>query len=88
MRSQNPVRTLNRQKEFLNQFISLDFDDKAAEIFGYIRAQLFAKGTPIGAYDLQIAAIAMTNKLILVTHNTREFGRVDGLIIEDWEAQI
>lgn len=36
-------------------------------------------------YDLQIAAIALANNLILVTHNTREFSRVDGLRFEDWE---
>ncbi|EKV03194.1 putative nucleic acid-binding protein [Leptolyngbya sp. PCC 7375] len=41
-------------------------------------------GTPIGAYDLQIAAIAMVNGLTLVTHNTREFDRVEGLRLEDW----
>ncbi|MEK8016923.1 MAG: hypothetical protein VSS75_008650 [Candidatus Parabeggiatoa sp.] len=49
------------------------------------RAQLAAKGTPIGPYDLQIAAIALVNDLILVTHNTREFSRIEGLVIEDWE---
>ena len=45
-------------------------------------------GTPIGAYDLQIAAIALANNLILVTHNTREFERVDGLQLEDWEGYL
>ena len=40
-------------------------------------------GTPIGSYDLQIAAIALANNLILVTHNTREFERVEGLKLED-----
>jgi tRNA(fMet)-specific endonuclease VapC len=46
---------------------------------------LAALGTPIGPYDVQIAAIALVNNLILVTHNTGEFGRVNGLQIEDWE---
>lgn len=50
-----------------------------------IRSELEVLGTPIGAYDLQIAAIAMTNNLTLVTHNTREFKRVHNLLIEDWE---
>jgi tRNA(fMet)-specific endonuclease VapC len=45
------------------------------------------KGTPIGVYDLQIAAIALVNDLILVTHNVREFSRVEGLVIEDGEVQ-
>ncbi len=53
--------------------------------FGMIRFQLEALGTPIGAYDLQIAAIALTNNLTLVTHNAREFKRVNNLLIEDWE---
>lgn len=39
----------------------------------------------IGPYDLLIAAIALANNLTLVTHNTNEFSRVPGLVIEDWE---
>jgi len=73
------------QQEFLAQFISLPFDDQAALIHGQIRAQLAVAGTPIGPYDLQIAAIAIANSL-MVTHNTREFSRVEGLQLEDWEA--
>lgn len=87
MRSNNPQRNLARQQQFLNSFISLPFDDCSALIYGEIRAQLTALGTPIGPNDLQIAAIALANNLILVTHNTREFSRVDGLQIEDWEQQ-
>ncbi|MBD2596531.1 type II toxin-antitoxin system VapC family toxin [Nostoc spongiaeforme FACHB-130] len=87
MRSNNPVRTLALQEAFLNNFISLPFDDAAATIFGTIRAELAANGTPIGPYDLQIAAIAIANNLILVTHNVREFSRVNGLQIEDWEQE-
>ncbi|MGM3307539.1 type II toxin-antitoxin system tRNA(fMet)-specific endonuclease VapC [Anabaena sp. WFMT] len=85
MRSANPERNLKIQQEFLNQFISLPFDDQSAYIFGNIRARLTAQGTPIGAYDLQIAAIALANNLILVTHNTREFSRIPELQLEDWE---
>ena len=54
-------------------------------MFGTIRSQLEALGTPIGAYDLQIAAITLTNNLTLITHNTREFQRINNLLIEDWE---
>ncbi len=50
-----------------------------------IRADLSKVGTPIGPYDLLIASIALANNVILVTHNTREFSRVSGLEIEDWE---
>lgn len=72
----------------MNQFISLPFDDFAANTFGIIRSQLEIRGMPIGAYDLQIAAIALANNLILVTHNTRELERVQGLQLEDWEVTV
>lgn len=85
MRSNKPTQTLRVQQRFLAQFVSLPFDDQAGLIHGQIRAQLAALGTPIGPYDLQIAVIAMANNLTLVTHNTREFRRVEGLLIEDWE---
>lgn len=67
------------------QFESLPFHDQTAEICGNIRAQLVKLGTPIGPYDLQIAGIALANNVILVTHNTKEFSRITGLRIEDWE---
>ena len=85
MKSHNPEKSLKAQNEFLNQFQSLPFDDDSALIFGEIRADLAKKGTPIGAYDLQIAAIALANDLTLVTHNTNEFSRISNLKIEDWE---
>jgi len=84
-RSKNPQRTLALQSTFLNNFVSLPFDDAAATIFSEIRAELAIRGTPIGPYDLQIASIAKVHNLILVTHNTSEFSRVNGLQIEDWE---
>ena len=65
-------------------FHSYTFDDAAAEVYGHIRADLAVQGTPIGPNDLLIAAIALANNLILVTHNTREFARVAGLALEDW----
>jgi tRNA(fMet)-specific endonuclease VapC len=86
MKSNNFEKTLTRQQEFLKLFVSLPFDDDASFIYGRIRAELSAKGIIIGANDLQIAAIAMVNNLILVTHNVREFSRVNGLRFEDWEV--
>jgi tRNA(fMet)-specific endonuclease VapC len=67
-------------------FPSLPFDDRAAMRFGDIRAHLARQGTPIGPYDLQIAAIALAHTLTVVTHNTREFARVPELALEDWLA--
>jgi tRNA(fMet)-specific endonuclease VapC len=85
MRTNNPTVTLQRQQSFLSCFASLPFDDRAALICGEVRAKLAQLGTPIGPYDLQIAAIALAHDLTLVTHNAREFGRVEGLQVEDWE---
>ncbi|AFZ45099.1 PilT protein domain protein [Halothece sp. PCC 7418] len=70
---------------FFDEFTSLPFDGKLAQICGYIRDHLNRKGTPIGVYDLQIASIALANNLVLVTHNLTEFSRVEGLKYEDWE---
>jgi tRNA(fMet)-specific endonuclease VapC len=66
------------------QFISIPFDDSAAKEYGSIRAHLAAIGQPIGPNDLLIAAIAVANGFALVTHNTAEFRRVPGLVLEDW----
>lgn len=85
--SSQTERNLDTLREFFLEFTSLPFDGQAACICGRLRAQLKARGTPIGAYDLQIAAIALTNNLILVTHNTKEFERVEGLLFEDWEHE-
>jgi tRNA(fMet)-specific endonuclease VapC len=86
MKSQNPPRTLAVQQQFLSQFVSLPFDDSAAEIYGRERARLTLLGTPIGPNDLLIASIALAHNLTLVTHNTREFSRITGLVLEDWET--
>jgi tRNA(fMet)-specific endonuclease VapC len=87
MRSRNPGQTFVRHREFLEPFVSLPFDDEAAISYGQIRADLAAKGTPIGSNDFQIASIALASNLTLITHNTAEFSRVDGLAIEDWEVE-
>lgn len=85
-KSEKVEKNLAVQIKFFSNFVSLPYDDKASEIYGKIRANLEQKGTPIGPYDLQIAAIAIANDLILVTHNVREFSRIEGLKIEDWES--
>jgi tRNA(fMet)-specific endonuclease VapC len=71
-------------KGFLTPFEFIDFDEKCAEVFGRIRSDLEKKGNLIGPYDLQIAAVALSNDLILVTNNVSEFNRVQGLKIENW----
>ncbi|MCA9972986.1 MAG: type II toxin-antitoxin system VapC family toxin [Anaerolineales bacterium] len=84
-RSNNPVYSLARQQVFLRPLVSYPFDDKAAFHAGQIRAELARQGMPIGPNDLLIAATARANGLTLVTHNTREFERIPGLAVEDWE---
>jgi tRNA(fMet)-specific endonuclease VapC len=86
-RSAQQERNLEILQRFFSQFIIIPLDPEAARIAGRIRAELAASGTPIGPYDVQIAAITMANNLIVVTHNTKEFGRVNGLQIEDWEEK-
>jgi tRNA(fMet)-specific endonuclease VapC len=85
MKSQHPERSLLKQQHFLQRFISFPFDDPAAKVYGEIRASLEKAGTPIGPNDLMIAAIAIANRVTLVSHNTREFSRIDALNIVDWE---
>jgi len=67
------------------QFEVVEFDREDARQAGEIRAALAAAGTPIGPYDVLIAGQAMARTLTLITHNTREFERVPGLHVEDWE---
>lgn len=86
-RSAQQERNLEILQRFFSQFTIIPLDPEAARIAGKIRAELAASGTPIGPYDVQIAAIAMANNLIVVTHNTKEFSRVNGLQIEDWEEE-
>lgn len=82
--SDNPERSRAKQDFFLDQFVSLPFDDAAADRYGEISAILKRWGIPISELDLQIASIALVHNLTLVTHNTRHFRRVPGLVIEDW----
>jgi tRNA(fMet)-specific endonuclease VapC len=69
---------------FLSNFTVLSFDETDALLFGRLRAKLAADGTPIGAYDVMIAAQGVNRKLTVVTHNTKEFSRVPGITLEDW----
>ena len=87
MKSQRVEKNLQKLEVFFSNLQSIPFDDRAAEVFGDIRADLQKKGTPIGPYDLQIASIALVNDLILITHNTGEFERINNLKLEDWEQE-
>ncbi len=71
-------------KAFLGYVELLEFSDEASSHYAQVRAHLKRLGTMIGSNDLFIAAHARSLGLTLVTHNTREFGRVPRLAIEDW----
>lgn len=77
---------LRRLSLFFSPLSSLSFDDRCAEEYGQIRADLSVQGKLIGPNDLMIGAIARAHDAILVTHNVGEFSRVTGLRIEDWEV--
>ena len=69
---------------FLVPFFIVPFDNKASYAYAYIHAQLESQGNLIGPNDLIIAATALSNGSILVTHNIKEFGKLEGLQTEDW----
>ena len=72
---------------FLSSISILSFDSYAAEEYGKVRAELERKGTPIGPMDMLIAGHARSERLILITNNTREFFRVENLEVEDWTKE-
>lgn len=71
-------------EDFVSRLEVLTYEDKAAAHYGDIRAALENKGQTIGANDLLIASHARSQGLILITNNTKEFQRVDGLRVENW----
>jgi len=79
-----PEKNADALVQFLSIIEVLPFDTKAASAYGAVRAGLQRKGAPIGQMDMLIAAHAMAAGCIVVTNNTREFNRVDGLVVEDW----
>ncbi len=82
--SKNPEKNQQALTGFLSPLEVLDFPSAASQIYGDIRTRLKRAGTPIGNYDLLIAAHALFANLVLVTNNTKEFQRVPGLLLEDW----
>ncbi|PHS19496.1 MAG: VapC toxin family PIN domain ribonuclease [Kangiella sp.] len=71
--------------KFFAPMQSFSFDDKAAEEYGVIRADLASQGKIIGPNDLLIASIARSKDLVLVSNNTKEFARITGLRLVDWQ---
>ena len=83
-KSSNKTQNRMALAEFLAPFEIVPFAESAAAEYGEIRAFLEKKGTPIGAYDMMIAAHALSLNLTLVTNNIREFERIPKLQFENW----
>ncbi len=77
-------RNLSALENFISPLTVVDFTVDAAKKAATIRHQLQQQGTPIGAYDIQIAAIALALNMTLLTNNAREFARVKNLKLENW----
>ena len=73
-----------RLDEFLAPLEILTYNEIAARTYGDIRFQLEKCGKPIGPLDLLIAAHALSQDLIIVTHNVEEFKRIKNLKVENW----
>ncbi len=84
-RCKDPVGEGRKVSQFLQPFHLLPFDWDSALKTAEIRYQLEQAGNIIGPYDLQLSGQALALDVTLVTHNTREFQRVNGLRIEDWQ---
>jgi tRNA(fMet)-specific endonuclease VapC len=73
-------------RDFFAALPEIGFSDEVMEHYGGIRVELERRGTPIGPMDLLISAFARANGLTVVTRNQREFSRVPGLSVENWEG--
>ena len=83
-KSTSPRKRIAQLQEITSLVNVISFGQPEAKSAAGIRIKLEKQGTPIGPYDILIAASAMANNSTLVTHNKREFERVAGLKIEDW----
>ena len=85
-KSSAPAKTAHLLANFLRPLSVVEFTSADASAYAQIRAKLERAGTPIGPLDTLIAAQAVARKLVLVTNNEREFGRVPGLRLENWAS--
>lgn len=83
-RSNKPTQNLNALDTLFATLVILPFDEPAARNFGELKAKLERSGQIVADLDLQIASIALTQNVALVTHNQRHFERISDLSLEDW----
>jgi len=83
--ARNPkLRIADLVEEFLAGITILPLDSGVARTYARVRADLTAKGTPIGPLDVMIGSHALSLGATLVTHNVKEFRRIKGLRVQDW----
>ena len=80
----NSPKLMKIVSAFIDNFIIYDYSKVSAQSYANIRTDLEKKGQIIGANDLLIASHALSLGAVLVTNNTREFERVEKLVLEDW----
>jgi tRNA(fMet)-specific endonuclease VapC len=83
-KSTSPNKRKSQLQEITALVNILPFGIAESRSAAQIRVELEKQGLPIGPYDVLIAATALANNMILITHNQKEFGRIEGLKIEDW----
>ena len=83
-KSTSPQKRIEQLASLVATVNVLPFDLQAAKHASQIRVALEKQGEPLGPYDILIAATASANHATLVTRNTREFGKIANLMIEDW----
>jgi tRNA(fMet)-specific endonuclease VapC len=84
--SAHPMTNRAQVEAFLALFTLLPLDKAAALAYGVIRADRARRGQLIEPHDVLIAALALVARMTVVTHKTREFSRVAGLVVEDWHV--
>lgn len=85
-KSASPAKTLRLVENFIRPLTVLEFTSSDAASYAHLRAKLERSGTPIGPLDMLIAAQAVARKLVLVSNNEREFGRIAHLQTQNWTA--
>lgn len=84
--SQRIQENIDRAVEFLSYLTILDLGMAGGRVFGELKAQLRQAGQTVGDADLFIAATALSSGRVFVSNNTRHFGRIPGLTLENWTA--
>ncbi len=83
-RSKKRDHEIKRVKEFLSRMELLEFSTQACERFGRVRSELESSGTPIGDFDIMIAAIALAHSQPVLTRDIEHFQKIPGLTVETW----